>query len=103
MSKNISPKPWRVEYDQPYCADLLDANGDKVKGVTLWLDDAPVPDYNVIAEANFDEIRKCVNLHDEMLAVLKATLESLLPYDKEGKMSAIVVAVCDVIKKAEAP
>lgn len=37
----------------------------------------------------------------EMLSALKATLESLLPYDKEGNMSAIVIAVCDAIAKAE--
>lgn len=50
-----TPGPWKYVIEEPYAPRLLDANGIKVPGITLWQDDALSPDdqeYNSICESN---------------------------------------------------
>jgi len=98
--KNIdisNPGPWRVEYDQPYCATLVDANGNKVKGITLWLDDAPVPDFNAVASENF----KMAALGPSaklMLTTLKTIIKEV---DDDGMGGWLLELVDETIRKVE--
>ena len=81
----FAPKPWRVDYEEPYEPVLLDANGQRVEGVKLWEDDADYPggDLNVQTRANARLIVRAVNSHDELLAALEALFKdaSHLPYE----------------------
>ena len=48
-----TPAPWYLEYPEPYCLILTHGkNGRDIPGISLYLDDAPVPDYNAEAMAN---------------------------------------------------
>jgi hypothetical protein len=35
-----TPGPWRLEHDEPYSAEIVDADGRRVFGLKVWLDDA---------------------------------------------------------------
>lgn len=51
-----NPSPWKYEYDEPYCSSIYDAKGRKLDGIQVWLDDAPVEDYNAVVDANAKHI-----------------------------------------------
>lgn len=70
MSK-FSPKPWRVEYDEtPFEADLVDANGHRVPGIRLYLDDADLAG-NYLRSHNHREVVQAVNTRDEREALIR--------------------------------
>lgn len=103
MSKP-TPRPWKIEHDEPYEMSLRDADDQKVKGVSLWLDDAPVPDFNAIAEANAAHIVKCVNMHDELVCALNGTLAALRLGPHVDVQAAIDYGTVVLLNaKAEAP
>lgn len=85
MSKH-TPEPWfddRATHDQPY--QNIKILGDENRGICwLWIDDAPVDDWNAEQRANAKRIVTCVNacagMEDpaEEIAELKRQRDELL-------------------------
>jgi len=44
--------PWRYEYLEPYCSEIVSPERRRIPGISVWLDDAPVPDYNAEVDRN---------------------------------------------------
>ena len=68
--------PWAVipcDYD-PY-GDIGIHSADGRRFARLWLDDAPVEDYNDDQQARAAYITKACNAHDDLVAALKGMLD----------------------------
>jgi len=93
-----TPTPWTIELPEEPYSDIEIKSGRR-RVLKLWLDDAPVNDFNDEQRANAKLIVKAVNLHAEMLEALKA-----MQYDDDGTpivwiRKSVVEAI---IAKAEA-
>lgn len=47
----ITPGPWKYKYYEPYEAGIESTKG-QIPGINVFLDDAPVPDYNRLVDNN---------------------------------------------------
>lgn len=75
--------PWKLDYPEPYELDIVDAKGKHIAKV--WLDDAPVHDYNAMQKARAELIIEAVNTHD----ALKREVEEL-----KGDLLEVLEMVC---------
>lgn len=64
-----SPTPWRVAAEEPFCPELIDAKGNRVKGIKLWEDDAGTNgnDLNDLPRANHRHLVACVNANSQSI------------------------------------
>ena len=102
MSKH-TPEPWfddRATHDEPY--QNIKILGDENRGICwLWIDDAPVDDWNAEQRANANRIVTCVNAcagmadpaaeiaelkrqRDELLGIVKAVSYHSIPATVDG-------------------
>jgi hypothetical protein len=58
-AKAATPGPWKYEYSEPYCAEIIDITGNKLPGIAIWLDDAPDRDFNAQVDRNAAHIALC--------------------------------------------
>ena len=67
-----TPGPWRIEYEEPFCPELVAPDGQRVVGVKLWEDDADAPGVglNILPRAN----ARLVAAAPELLEALEAAL-----------------------------
>jgi hypothetical protein len=85
------PRPWRVEVEQPFEPELVDAKGDAVKGVKLWEDDAGYgsgSDLNDRPRANYKMMVAAVNVYEQ----LADAVSYLLPIAEAFKPTHIDMA-----------
>lgn len=72
MSKHAA-LPWATdehEHDAPYQEiEIRGADGRRI--CRIWMDDAPLPDYNSEQRANARHIVHCVNYHDRLREALE--------------------------------
>lgn len=70
-----TPTPWHiVPPDEPY-ADITIAGARDI--ARLWLDDAPVHDFNCQQSSNAEFIVRAVNAHDDLLAACEDALSTM--------------------------
>ena len=102
MSKH-TPEPWfddSATHDEPY--QNIKILGDENRGICwLWIDDAPVDDWNAEQRANANRIVTCVNAcagmadpaaeiaelkrqRDELLGLVKAVSYHSIPATVDG-------------------
>lgn len=88
-----TPGPWQTDeaaHDAPYQNIRVTANGRSV--CTVWIDDAPVPDFNAGQEAN----ARLIAAAPELLAACKLAFDQTCsvgrPKDWEQLRAAIVKA-----------
>lgn len=102
MSKH-TPEPWlddRATHDDPY--QNIKILGDENRGICwLWIDDAPVDDWNTEQRANANRIVTCINAcagmtdpaaeiaelkrqRDELLGIVKAVSYHSIPATVDG-------------------
>lgn len=81
-----TPGPWKAEEVEPYCLELVHGEDNrKVPGVSLDLDDAPVPDYNRIVYANADLIAAAPEMY-KCLKQLCANNPNNMPTEELNKL-----------------
>lgn len=102
MDTKHTPGPWRTdhhEHNEPH--QNIRIKGSYRTVCTVWIDDAPVPDYNAEQESN----ARLIAAAPELLEALKAAIDcGMVPVSSasEGGAAAhsIQVRVADQIRKA---
>ena len=96
---NHTPEPWfddRATHDQPY--QNIKILGDENRGICwLWIDDAPVDDWNAEQRANAARIIDCVNACADMTDPAAEIAE--LKRQRDELLAALGVAI-PLIKQA---
>lgn len=64
-----TPRPWKSEEEEPYYLVIRGPLNQRIARV--YLDDAPVEDYNQVQHINADFIVRAVNAHDDLIAALE--------------------------------
>ncbi len=70
MTNKHTPAPWHVKFsdDDPYDDILIKGSGRSI--AKIWLDDAPVPDYNAQQKANAQLIAAAPELLEALKEIL---------------------------------
>lgn len=105
MPNEHTPGPWQVKHsdDEPYGDIQIIGNGRAL--AKIWLDDAPVPDYNRQQKAN----AKLIAAAPKLLEALKITYQELSEVYPEDSLNEgyfpdakpVMDGIKSIINKAE--
>lgn len=74
LSKAATKGPWEYKYHEPYEASI-ETGGYRIDGISVYLDDAPVPDFNNLVDNNAKLIAASRNHIDALIRVARAAQE----------------------------
>jgi len=87
--KEYTQTPWRTDekwHDEPFQAIKISGPEGSIGTIcTVWMDDAPVLDFNYEQRENARHIIKCVNNYEILVKALKGCTEQLEINDSNFK------------------
>jgi hypothetical protein len=87
--KEYTQTPWRTDekwHDEPFQPIKISGPEGSIGTIcTVWMDDAPVLDFNYEQRKNARHIIKCVNNYDILIEALTACIEQLEDEDPASR------------------